>query len=81
MSKLGIVVAAISALAAASIGIWGWISLGHVDISTGGYLALIFGALVTFGLGGGLMALLFYSSRKGFDEAAGGQRDDHPKIP
>jgi hypothetical protein len=81
MNKLGIIVAAISALAAASIGIWAWISLGQVDISTGGYLALVFGALFTFGLGGGLMALLFYSSRNGFDEAAGGQRDDDAKTP
>jgi len=79
MSKLGIAVAAILGLAAASIGIWAWVSLGQVDISTGGYVALVLGAVVTLGVGGGLMSLVFYSSRKGFDEAAGGRRDDDVK--
>ena len=76
MSKLGIAVAAILALAAASVAVWAWLSLGTVEMSTSGYIAMILGGLATLGLAAGLMALLFYSHNKGFDEAAGGRRDD-----
>ncbi len=76
MSKLGIAVAAILALAAASVAVWAWISLGAVQMSASGYIALILGGVATLGLAGLLMALLFYSHRKGFDEAAGGRRRD-----
>src|SRR5665213_3035101 len=70
MSKLGILVAAVLALAASSVAVWAWISLGEVTMSTGGYLALVLGGIATMGLGVGLMALVFYSNRKGYDEAA-----------
>jgi hypothetical protein len=40
-------------------------------MSVTGYLALIGGGVATLGLGVGLMALMFYSHRAGFDEAAG----------
>lgn len=76
MSKLGIAVAAILALAAASVAVWAWISLGTVPMSASGYAALILGGLATLGLAGGLLALLFYSHNKGFDDAAGGRRAD-----
>ena len=79
MSKLGIAVAAILALAAASVAVWAWISLGAVEVSISGYVALVLGGLATLGLGGGLMALLFYSHNKGFDEAAGRRPTDDPE--
>jgi TRAP-type C4-dicarboxylate transport system permease small subunit len=44
-----------------------WGSLADVHISTFGWFALIFGSLLTIGVGGGLMALLFYSSRNDYD--------------
>ncbi|HUB96284.1 MAG TPA: hypothetical protein VL993_10220 [Stellaceae bacterium] len=72
MSKLGALVAGILSLCVMSVAIYLWYSIGNVDMSTGGYLALIGGGLATFGLGAGLMALVFYSNRKGFDERAGG---------
>ena len=47
-----------------------WSGIGDSDISGAGWLALALGAVVTLGLGVGLMALVFISSRRGYDEAA-----------
>ena len=45
-----------------------WSGIGDSEISTAGWLALGFGVVVTLGLGVGLMALVFISSRRGYDE-------------
>jgi hypothetical protein len=37
-------------------------------VSTAGMLAMTLGVLFTLAVGGGLMALIFYSSRRGYDE-------------
>jgi hypothetical protein len=47
--------------------VYGWNKLGPVGIPPMGWLFLIAGVVLTVGIGGGLMALLFYSSRKGRD--------------
>jgi hypothetical protein len=47
-----------------------WDALGEVTISAEGYVALVAGVLATLGLGVGLMALVFFSSRRGYDAAA-----------
>ncbi len=47
-----------------------WISLGDVDISTNGWIAIVLGVVVTLAVGGGLMALVFYSSRKHYDDSS-----------
>jgi TRAP-type C4-dicarboxylate transport system permease small subunit len=66
----------IAGLAVAALAIVGflslrsWISLGDVDISTNGWIAIILGVVVTLAVGGGLMALVFYSSRKHYDDAS-----------
>lgn len=44
-----------------------WGSVGDVGISPIGWLFLVLGVVFTFAVGAGLMALLFYSSRKGKD--------------
>jgi len=44
-------------------GIVGWRALGDVELTPFGWFALIAGSFVTVALGGGLMALVFYSSR------------------
>jgi hypothetical protein len=49
-------------------GIYLWWSLGDVDISIHGLIALTLGCLVSLALGGGLMFLVFYSNRRGHDE-------------
>jgi hypothetical protein len=47
-----------------------WIDLGAFEISGAGWLALGFGIVVTLALGFGLMALMFISSRRGYDDRA-----------
>jgi hypothetical protein len=53
---------------------WGMVDSDALDrgqqMSTSGYVAMTFGIIVTLGLGIGLMALVFYSSRKGHDQDA-----------
>ncbi|MBV9330806.1 MAG: hypothetical protein JOZ55_04565 [Alphaproteobacteria bacterium] len=44
-----------------------WGSLSGVPISPAGWLWLSLGVLFTLVVGGGLMGLVFYSSRKNFD--------------
>ncbi|HSK40553.1 MAG TPA: hypothetical protein VK943_12375 [Arenibaculum sp.] len=49
----------------------GWTMGGQpVDIGFHGVLAIILGVVGTAVIGGGLMYLLFYSSRRGYDDAA-----------
>lgn len=45
-----------------------WVALEGVAISTSGMIALGLGVLATLALGIGLMFLVFYSSRRGYDE-------------
>jgi protein-S-isoprenylcysteine O-methyltransferase Ste14 len=49
-----------------------WSAIGESDISIAGWLAMGLGVIVTLGLGIGLMALIFISSRRGYDD--GGRR-------
>lgn len=73
MSKLGYIVAAALALAAMGVAWQAWQSMANVEVGTAGILAMIFGAVATIALGGALVALLFISNRRGFDEQAGGR--------
>jgi len=50
-----------------AVGILAAMYLGAVAIPATGWLFLILGIVVTILFGGGLMALMFYSSRKGRD--------------
>ena len=45
----------------------GWNTLAGVGISTAGWFFLVMGDVVTVAVGGGLMALVFYSNRHNFD--------------
>ena len=45
-----------------------WTGLGDSGMSTGGWVALVLGVLATLALGIGLMALVFISSRRGYDD-------------
>jgi hypothetical protein len=46
----------------------GWSSAGDTPIPTAGYVAMILGILFSLLIGCGLMALVFYSSRHGYDD-------------
>jgi hypothetical protein len=47
---------------------FGWTLASGTDVPTSGYAAMVFGVILSLAVGFGLMALLFYSSRKGYDE-------------
>ena len=46
----------------------GWTLEDSIEVSTAGYAAMGFGVLFSIVVGCGLMALIFYSSRSGYDE-------------
>ena len=55
---------------AAITGWWAWREIGDVEIGMHGWIALGLGAVLTFLVGAGLMALMFFSARRGYDERA-----------
>jgi hypothetical protein len=66
-----IVVALLGSLGAtAGVALWMWHDVGDTQISTQGLIALGLGAGLSLLLGAGLMALMFFSSRRGYDERA-----------
>jgi uncharacterized YccA/Bax inhibitor family protein len=50
-----------------------WTGIGDSEISGAGWLAMGLGVIVTLALGIGLMALVFISNRRGYDQI--GRRD------
>lgn len=44
-----------------------WNALGSVEIGVTGWVFIVVGIMLTVGLGAGLMALVFYSSRHDMD--------------
>ena len=74
MAKLG-VVALLALLGAAlwyAVGIWTAVETEPMPPEL--YVALALGVLFSLVVGIGLMALMFYSSRHGYDDQAGGPR-------
>lgn len=47
-----------------------WEAIGTVQMSMHAYIALGLGIVCTLALSGGLMFLIFYSHRRGFDDEA-----------
>ena len=54
---------------AGAIGYFGW-TISNADVPLAGYVAMALGVVFSLVVGVGLMALVFYSSRKGYDEPA-----------
>jgi hypothetical protein len=54
----------------------GWTSAPATDVPPSGYIALALGVIFSLIVGFGLMALVFYSSRQGYDEPARLMQDD-----
>lgn len=46
----------------------GWTLEDGIEVPAAGYVAMAFGVLFSIAVGCGLMALIFYSSRSGYDE-------------
>jgi hypothetical protein len=64
-----ILIALVSLLFAACVaGYLGWRRADGVDVPISGYVAMVVGVIASLAVGFGLMALIFYSSRKGYDE-------------
>jgi hypothetical protein len=53
-----------------------WLTLQGPDMPASGYIAMALGILFAVVIGCGLMALMFYSSRYGYDDQAGGPADE-----
>jgi hypothetical protein len=68
MTRLIVAVAAAIALAVIAVMVSAWEALGDVEMSTAGWVALVAGGVLTFAVGAGLMVLIFYSNRAGYDE-------------
>jgi hypothetical protein len=68
-----IIIAALLAFlgGAAAFALIGWNRHSDVEMSVHGYIAMALGIGFTLLVGIGLMALVFYSSRKGYDEGVG----------
>ena len=65
---------AVPLLALLALSVWfaaaAWTRLGGGPIPLYGYFAIVGGVLFSLLVGGGLMALVFYSSRHGYDDDA-----------
>jgi hypothetical protein len=72
-NSVAVVIAAAVVLVVAIVVGTLWTGVGNSDISSAGWFAMGLGVVVTLALGIGLMALVFISSRRGYDEPA--QRD------
>lgn len=48
--------------------VWAWQQTAGVEMSGHGYAAMTLGIIFTLVVGCGLMALMFYSSRRGYDD-------------
>ena len=59
---------------------YSWAAIEGPQMPTEGYVAMWLGIVFSLVVGCGLMALVFYSSRHGYDDAAGGSQDQQTRI-
>ncbi len=72
MNTGSIVLLALAALAAVGgLSAYTWISMADVEISWIGLLAMGLGVVFSLALGIGLMALVYFSNKRGYDDDAG----------
>ncbi len=84
MGRGGIAVTAVllAILAATVWWAWqGWVSHADVEMSIHGYIAMGLGIFFSLVIGCGLMALTFYSSRRGYDDLPQGKELQARKGP
>jgi hypothetical protein len=74
MTVKRVLLVAVPLLALLALSVWfaaaAWTRLGGDDIPFYGYVAIAGGVLFSLLVGGGLMVLVFYSSRHGYDDSA-----------
>ena len=81
MTNAGVLIAVLVALLAlAGAAAWYvWSALEGVSMTIHGYIALTAGVVLSLLVGGGLMALVFYSARKGYDDINDRSRRDRKR--
>jgi hypothetical protein len=59
-----------------------WVTTAGMDLPAAGVGAVVLMIIGCFGVGGGLMFLIFFSARKGYDDAAhhGARRDRDDEV-
>ena len=67
----GIAVAAVALIGVIAVVASFWSSMGDTGMTEGGWIAMVFGIVVTLAVGIGLMSLVFISNRRGYDEPDG----------
>jgi len=76
MTAMRVLLVGIPLLALLGLAVWfaaaTWSHIGGDAIPLYGYVAIAGGVLFSLLVGGGLMALVFYSSRHGYDDLDGG---------
>jgi hypothetical protein len=72
------IIAPLLALLAASVwfALYTWTAIEGPPMPVEGHVAMWLGIVFSLVVGCGLMALVFYSSRRGYDDAAGGRSDE-----
>jgi hypothetical protein len=65
-----VVIVLLSLLAATGVDVYRGLTIGDGAVPVSGYVAMALGVIFCLVIGFGLMALLFYSSRRGYDEPA-----------
>ncbi len=77
LNTLGMVALVIALVAILGASGWyaarAWLEVSGPPMPMTGYVAMTLGVVFSLVVGCGLMALLFYSHRHGYDEAQGGQ--------
>ena len=80
MRRFGSVLLVVSLVAILVGSVWfavlGWTEIEGPPISVEGYIAMAAGIIFSLIVGVGLMSLVFYSRRHGYDEAANRGRED-----
>lgn len=71
---IAVIVAAVALLTVIAIVAAALSGIGEVEMSAAGWAAMLFGIVLTLGLGFGLMSLVFISNRRGYDERGGNRR-------
>jgi len=61
-------IAAVVVVVLIAVTVSNWVGIGDAGIGFNGWIALVLGIVVTMAVGVGLMALVFISNRRGYDE-------------
>ena len=71
-SWIALVGALIAVVIVAWVSVYNWGVIGNSGIDLNGWIALTLGVFVTLAVGVGLMALVFISNRRGYDDPSDG---------